>query len=112
MLCENSLDDKQKNLIEGKQRCKVSSITLKSSSDQVLGSEMRIGFCPRPHLNTCSQISTSFICKSSLLISCTKDSSGSEVKLGDLNIFSGNLAINSVQNCRRSNKFIDCVLIR
>src|SRR6185369_731164 len=95
----NSSENKLKNLIKGKQCCKVFSIVLKSSSDQVLGSGRSVGFCASPHFNTCSQTSTSFICKSSLLISCTKDFSGSDVKSSDLNIFSGEFAIKFVQNC-------------
>src|SRR6266498_1513255 len=96
---KKSFEDKLKNLIKGKQCCKVFSIILKSLSDQVIGSGTSVGFCSRPHFNICSQISISSICKSSLLIREIKDFSGSEVKLNDLNIFSGVLTIKSVQNC-------------
>src|SRR5947207_15866633 len=96
---KNSLDDRSKNLIKGKQCCSVFFIVLKSSSVQVSGSGRSVGFCARPQFNTCSQTSISFICKSSLLIIEIKIFSESEVKLSDLNTFSGDFVIKSVQNC-------------
>src|SRR6266498_4506186 len=90
---KKSSEDKLKNLIKGKQCCKVSSIILKSLSDQVIGSGINVGFCSRPHFNTCSQTSISSIRKSSLLIREIKDFSESKVKSSDLKIFSGDLAI-------------------
>jgi len=70
---------------------------LKSSSDQLSGFGSKVGFYSRPHLKTFSQISFSFILKSSHLIKEIKDFSKIEVKSDDLNMFSGYFDIISVQ---------------
>src|SRR6266542_4815341 len=73
--------------MKGKHPCKVFLIVLKSSSDQLSGIGSKVGFCSRPHLNTCSQTSISFILKSSRLIKEIKDFSEREAKSGVLNIW-------------------------